>query len=194
MIKFPETSMKERTSFPAKNIVLDWKRHLKVQKQRRNGQRKAKGVCVRTLVGGVEVVGHGGLRRARLRGHEAGAEGVEEGGPAPGTAHGTLGGGRRRGGDGGAGQLAAAAGVAPPPGRSTPAAAPHLGTPGRQCTRSAVQAAVACGDERQVVALPLAACLDGWELESCGLMTTRGVLPARQVGLVRNRTRLLRCT
>jgi len=51
MIKFPETSMKERTSFPAKNIVLDWKRHLKVQKQRRNGQRKAKGVCVRTLVG-----------------------------------------------------------------------------------------------------------------------------------------------
>ena len=78
---------------------------------------------------------------------------------------------------------------------------PRVGT--RQCTRSAVQAAVACGDERQVVALPLAACLDGWELESCGLMTTRGrrkelgvlrSFPARQVGLVRIRTRLLRCT
>ena len=76
---------------------------------------------------------------------------------------------------------------------------PRVGT--RQCTRSAVEAAVACGDEREVVAL--AACLDGWELESCGLMTTRGrrkepgvlrSFPARQVGLVRNRTRLLSCT
>lgn len=76
---------------------------------------------------------------------------------------------------------------------------PRVGT--RQCTRSAVEAAVACGDEREVVAL--AACLDGWELEICGLMTTRGrrkepgvlcSFPARQVGLVRNRTRLLRCT
>lgn len=84
-------------------------------------------ICVRTLVGGVEVVGHGVVRRALLLEREAGAEGVEKGGPAAAAAYGAGGGGRRRGGGGDTGQLTAAAGgVAPPPGRGAPAAAPHL--------------------------------------------------------------------
>lgn len=111
----------------------------------------------------MEVVGHGGLRRARLRGHEAGAEGVEEGEPAAAAAaHGTLGGGGRRGD---AGQLAAAAGVAPPPGRCTPAGAPHLSW------ALAAEAADACGDGREEVSVPRSlarAALMAWNWKAAG--------------------------
>jgi hypothetical protein len=127
-------------------------------------------VCLRTLVGRVGFVGHGVLRRARLRGHEAGPEGVEEGDPARATVRGRLRGGRRRGGDGEAGQLAGAARIAPAPGRAGAADAPHHGLGPLPSDRTARAARILrWRAETQGELLRL----DGLELESGGLTMTR---------------------
>jgi hypothetical protein len=121
-------------------------------------------------VGGVGFVGHRVLRRARLRGHEAGPEGVEEGDPARATVRGRLRNGRRRGGDGEAGQLAAAARVAPDPGRAGASDAPHHGLGPLPSDRTARAVRILrWRAETQGELLRL----DGLELESGGLTMTR---------------------
>lgn len=127
-------------------------------------------VCLRTLVGRVGFVGHGVLRRARLRGHEAGPEGVEEGDPARATVRGRLRGGRRRGGDGEAGQLAAAARIAPAPGRAGAADALHHGLGPLPSDRTARAARILRWRAQTQGELLR---LDGLELESGGLTMTR---------------------